>query len=89
MKGLLGRDSLPAGRAILLTPCNSIHTVMMRFSIDVAFLSSRGEVLRILTDIPPNRLVFGGWHARSAMEMQSGRFDWSLIHVGEILTIEE
>ena len=35
-KGLLGRDGIDG--ALLLTPARSVHTLGMRFDIDVAFL---------------------------------------------------
>jgi len=38
MKGLLGRRGLPAGQALFLEPCNSIHTFFMGFPIDAVFL---------------------------------------------------
>ena len=33
--GLLGRRSLPAGEALLLQPCRSVHTLFMCFAIDL------------------------------------------------------
>ena len=41
--GLLGRDSLDAGAAMLIAPCFSVHTVAMRFPIDVAFIDRKGD----------------------------------------------
>ena len=38
-KGLLGRDGIEG--ALLLSPARSVHTVRMRFAIDVAFLDAR------------------------------------------------
>jgi len=88
MKGLIGRRSLPVGRAILLRPCNSIHTMLMRFHIDVIFLNKNGEVLRIVKDLPPCRFAFGGKNARSALEMKTGWFDWSTLCIGDELAVE-
>ena len=39
-RGLLGRDDLPAGSALVLAPCNAVHTVRMRFPIDVVFVAT-------------------------------------------------
>lgn len=86
MKGLLGRQSLPVGKAILLTPCNSIHTLLMKFHIDVIFLSKNGEILKIVKDLSPNRFAFGGKNARSAIEMETGWFDWSALCISDVLT---
>ena len=46
-KGLLGRDGIEG--ALLLSPARSVHTVRMRFAIDVAFLDADHVVLRIVT----------------------------------------
>ena len=42
-RGLLGRDGLAAGSALMLTPCNAVHTVGMRFAIDIVFVDSRAS----------------------------------------------
>ena len=52
-RGLLGRDGLEG--AMLLTRAKSVHTLGMRFAIDVAHLDSDGVVLR-LTTMKPRRL---------------------------------
>jgi uncharacterized membrane protein (UPF0127 family) len=36
--GLLDRVSLEGGEGLLLTPCNSVHTMFMRFSLDLVFM---------------------------------------------------
>ena len=57
MKGLLGRDSLAEGAALVIKPCTSIHTFFMRFPIDVIFLDDAGKVLRAIRAMPPWRLT--------------------------------
>src|SRR5689334_9231432 len=46
-RGLLGRENLRSGAALILAPCSSIHTWFMRFPIDVLFVGRDGVVLRI------------------------------------------
>jgi hypothetical protein len=38
-KGLLGRTGLSDGHALVIAPCNGVHTFFMKFTIDVFFLS--------------------------------------------------
>ena len=57
LKGLLGRDGLPEGSALVIRPCTSIHTFFMRFPIDVIFLDDGGKVLRAIPAMPPWRLT--------------------------------
>ncbi|MGH3317841.1 MAG: DUF192 domain-containing protein, partial [Nocardioidaceae bacterium] len=44
-RGLLGRDGLTG--ALWLQPCRQVHTVGMRFALDVAYVDGRGRVLAV------------------------------------------
>jgi uncharacterized membrane protein (UPF0127 family) len=70
-RGLLGLASLPAGVAMVLAPCNGIHTWFMRFPIDVIFVDRRGRVLRLYRSVRPFRLVFR-LRAFAAIELAAG-----------------
>jgi uncharacterized membrane protein (UPF0127 family) len=52
LKGLLGRQSLRRGQAMLLRPANSIHTFFMRFPIDVLFVDKNNMVIKTINNIP-------------------------------------
>ncbi|MCX7621989.1 MAG: DUF192 domain-containing protein, partial [Acidimicrobiales bacterium] len=58
MKGLLGRDGIEG--AILLRPARSVHTIRMRFPIDVAYCDEDLRVLRVVT-MPRNRVGRPVW----------------------------
>lgn len=68
-RGLLGRDGIDG--AMLLTPARSVHTVRMRFPIDVAHVDREMTVLSVVT-MQPGRL--GRWHprARHVIEAEAG-----------------
>jgi hypothetical protein len=70
-RGLLGRDSFPAGVAMVLAPCSGIHTWFMRFPIDVIFVDRAGRVLRVGRTVPPFRVVFC-LKAFAAIELAAG-----------------
>ena len=53
MKGLLGRNSLPKGHALIITGCNSIHMMFMRFAIDVIFIDKHNTVVGLCQNIQP------------------------------------
>jgi len=57
-KGLLGACHLSASEALWLTPCRAVHTVGMRFAIDVVFLDVHGAILRVTHSLPPYRLAY-------------------------------
>ena len=71
-RGLLGRSGLEPGRALWLAPCRSIHTVGMRFAIDVVFLDRESSVLALFENLRPYRLAWGGWRAHGALEFGAG-----------------
>jgi uncharacterized protein len=70
--GLLGTTAIADGEGLWIVPCRGVHTLGMRYPIDVAFLDTRGVVIGILEGLPPNRIgrVFRG--ARGALELRSG-----------------
>ena len=68
-KGLLGRSSLAPGTGLLIRPCNSIHTFFMQFAIDVIFLNRQGQVLKIVRNLRPWRLVWPIWGATQVLEL--------------------
>lgn len=56
MRGLLARPALQAGQAMLIRPCNMVHTVGMRYPIDVVFLRRDGLVLKVAAAVMPRRM---------------------------------
>lgn len=88
MRGLLGHRSLPEGSGMLLSPCDSVHTLGMRFAIDVVYVDADQQVVRIVKHLPPFRMSFGGRRARSTLEIHSGWFDFSTLAIGMTVTFE-
>jgi uncharacterized membrane protein (UPF0127 family) len=88
MKGLLGRKSLATDEGILIRPAPSIHTLFMRFPIDVVFLSRKGEVLKIAEHVGP-------WRARSCrhsyavLELAAGEAGRRGLAVGDRIATAE
>jgi uncharacterized protein len=70
-RGLLGRDELPPGNALIIAPTNAIHTFFMRFAIDVAFVSREGRVLKVYRALGSWR-VAGALRAHAAIELPAG-----------------
>jgi len=70
-RGLLGRQSLPEGSALILAPCNSIHTFFMKFSIDVVFLDREGTIRGARAAVPPWRIQ-ASLRASAVVELASG-----------------
>ena len=71
--GLLSHRCLTADEGMLLMPCRSIHTIGMRFPIDVVFLDSRLRITRIASDVAPGRLRWAPRGTHCVLEVTSGR----------------
>jgi uncharacterized membrane protein (UPF0127 family) len=70
-RGLMGKKELPAGEGILLRPCASVHTMFMRFPIDVVFCDRDLRVLGVASEVPKWR-VRSQRGAKVAIELASG-----------------
>jgi uncharacterized membrane protein (UPF0127 family) len=75
-QGLLGRRGLPAGEALVLAPCSSVHTAFMRFPLDLIFLGRDGRVLKTSAGVGPWRIRLA-WRAFAVVELASGTLDAS------------
>jgi uncharacterized membrane protein (UPF0127 family) len=84
--GLIGRREIPNGFALGLTPCDWVHTFLMRFPLDVVCCDADGIVLRVLADIRPNRLAPRVLGAYCIYEMRAG-FLAPYVSVGDRLQI--
>jgi uncharacterized protein len=69
--GLLVGAPLESTEGLLIVPCSSIHTLGMRYAIDVVFLDREARVLRVCADVRAGRLRFGRG-ARGVLELRSG-----------------
>ncbi|MEW2632364.1 DUF192 domain-containing protein [Streptomyces sp. NPDC048389] len=83
-RGLLGRDGIKG--AMLLAPCNSVHTIGMRFPIDVAYLDGQLRVLTVRT-MRPGRLGIPRLRARLVLEAEAGRMAAWGVRRGAELTV--
>lgn len=86
VKGLLGRDSLDG--AFLIRPGRSIHTVGMRFPIDVAFCDGELRVVAVVCGMGRHRVGRPRWRARAVIEAESGAFDRWRLKPGDRLEIK-
>lgn len=70
--GLLGRDGIEG--ALLLSPASAVHTLGMRFAIDVAYLDRKLRVLTVRT-MHPGRVGLPRPRARYVLEAEAGALE--------------
>lgn len=83
-RGLLGRDSLDG--AIVIERCRWIHTIGMRFPIDVAYLDTDGYVVKTI-QMHRHRLGIPVWRASWVIEAEAGAFGRWGLRVGDQVEI--
>jgi len=64
-------DAMPSDHALHIMRCNSIHTIGMRFALDLVWLAKDGSVVRVDEDVAPRRLKLCTG-ARTVIETRAG-----------------
>lgn len=83
LRGLMWRRQLPESRGLLLTPCNSVHMLFMRFAIDVIYLDADFCIKKIVRDLTPwlgMSICLGAW---GALELPSGSAERLKLRIGQ------
>lgn len=70
-KGLLGRACLSPGEGLWILPCDAVHTIGMKFPIDLIYLDRKNQIKKLLSDVPPWRLS-ACLPAHSVLELPAG-----------------
>ncbi len=86
-RGLLGRDGLPAGAALVIAPCAAVHTCFMRFPIDVLFVTRDGCVRKMVSSLGAWR-VAASLRAFAVVEMAAGSLAGVDLRPGDRLLVE-
>ena len=71
-RGLLGRTDLDPTHALVLARCSSVHTIGMRFPIDVVAFDAEWTLVDIRT-MPPARVSWPRRRVRNVIETAAGR----------------
>jgi uncharacterized membrane protein (UPF0127 family) len=87
MVGLLGRKSLSQGEALIIKPCNSVHTFFMRFPIDVLFVDKNNLVVKTINNIVPFRISPISFRSKFVIELPVGTIQATKTFPGDQLII--
>lgn len=66
--------SLPSGHGLLLGHCRSVHTIGMRFALDLLWIDAEGALVRLDRAVAPQRLRTC-LRARGVIEVAAGEGD--------------
>jgi len=83
-KGLLDREGTEG--AVVLPHCRWIHSLGMRFALDVAYLDRAGTVIKVAR-LQPHRLCVPVPGARTVIEAEAGSFARWGLHLGDTVEV--
>ena len=86
--GLLKHTQLDAGEGLWIAPCEAVHTIGMKFAIDVLFLDRKRRVLKIRSDMRQWRMS-ACLRAHSVLELPSGTAAATQTVAGDQLEFEK
>jgi len=86
--GLLNRTSLDPQEALLIKPCNSIHTFFMKFPIDVIFLDKQGKVVKIVHNLKAWRLSEAMLTGYMVLELLGGKLQPNDVSFGQFIKFD-
>ncbi|MGH9102082.1 MAG: DUF192 domain-containing protein [Acidimicrobiales bacterium] len=85
VRGLLGRDGIEG--ALLLRPARSVHTLGMRFAIDVAYCDA-DMVVVCTVPMAPWRMGRPRLRVRCVLEARAGAFEQWRLRPGDRLEVK-
>lgn len=85
-RGLLGRDGIDG--ALAIRPCRWVHTIGMRFPVDVAFVDDDGVVVKTM-QMNRQRVGVPVWRASAVIEAEAGAFARWGLRVGDVVEIRD
>jgi uncharacterized protein len=89
MFGLLGRRGLDDGEGLWISPSSGVHTIGMKFPIDVVALDKELRVVKLWPRLVPYRVTSVSLKIRSVIELGAGRIDYSDVRIGDLMQIVE
>ena len=86
--GLLRHERLEPGEGLWITPGESVHTLFMKFPIDLVYIDKGRKVRKVRHSVPPWRLSMC-LTAHSILELPPGTARETGTVAGDVLAIEK
>jgi uncharacterized protein len=89
-RGLMAREAeqFREGQGLWIVPCRGVHTMGMRFPIDVLYLDSNKVVVHVEEQLKPWRVAPVRAQARSVLELPGATVNATQTAVGDKIEIE-
>lgn len=73
--GLLFRKKLAHTQCLLITPCRSIHTIGMCYTIDIVFIDAFGYITDVHYNVKPFKVITASVDTCSVVEFLGGTLE--------------
>jgi uncharacterized protein len=89
LRGLMGKDaaSFPAGDGLWIVPSRGVHTLAMKFPIDVLYLDTSKHVVHVEQNLKPWRVAKVSMHTASVLELPGNTLKSSGTSIGDEIEI--
>ena len=87
LRGLIGRSSLHESEGLLLLGTKAIHTIGMRFAIDVLFLDEDGRAIHLLHAFKPSQISPLIGRSAMVLELPAGTLEKTGTQVGDWIEV--
>jgi uncharacterized membrane protein (UPF0127 family) len=87
--GLMGKDaaSFPAGEGLWIVPSRGVHTLAMKFPIDVLYLDTNKLVVHVEQNLKPWRVARVSMRTASVLELPGNTLQSSGTAIGDEIEI--
>ena len=87
--GLLKHAGLGPGEALWIVPCRGVHTIGMKFTIDIIALDEGGRVIDRVSRLRPWRIRFPRRGTAGVLELAEGALDASVVALGHRIEVQD
>jgi uncharacterized protein len=70
--GFMGQRPPQNRIGLLIRPCNSIHMFFMRFAIDVVFLDEDFNIIKLVRNLMPGKIIGSVTDSYQVLEVRAG-----------------
>jgi uncharacterized membrane protein (UPF0127 family) len=87
LRGLLGKVRMRSDEAMWVVPSHGIHTIGLRFPIDLVYLDPRQKVVHLVESLGPLRIAPFRWRSASVLQLPALSLCGSGTQLGDQLLI--
>ncbi|WP_017754549.1 DUF192 domain-containing protein [Calidifontibacillus oryziterrae] len=87
-KGLMFTKDLQKGSALLIEPCQSVHTFFMSYALDILFVNEEGKVVAVEEQMKPGKIGKIVRTAKQVIELPAGTIRATKIEVNQVIKLK-